>query len=191
MFLLIALVGGGFSAKELVIPQVPNWARIISVFLGIAFAIPFLRTLDKNTVSSKERGITERGIIIYSDTSYDTSPERLRLSGLYAISVRNPPRVGDRITIMFTLTNVGRKPFRLVTTFVGARDPTMNNRGFGVSNPHATLALNARVTVKTSFIPDSAGSWSFWPCYAFDKKDHETYCPNEWKAFPVSVQAED
>lgn len=92
---------------------------------------------------------------------------------------------------MVTLTNVGRKPFRLVTTFVGARDPTMNNRGFGVSNPHATLAPNARVTVKISVIPESAGSWLFWPCYAFEKNDQETYCPNEWKAFPVSVRAED
>lgn len=39
MFFLIALVGGGFSAKELAIPQVPNWARIVAVFLGIAFAM--------------------------------------------------------------------------------------------------------------------------------------------------------
>jgi hypothetical protein len=186
MFLLIALVGGGFSARELVIPRIPNWARVVSALLGIAFALPALWPPDSTLVGSQARETT-----IYLDTYEDTSSEKLRLSSLEARSVRNPPSVGDRITIIFTLTNVGRKSFPLVATFVAAHDPTENSRSFGISNPHATLAPNARVTVKTSVIPDSAGSWSFWPCYAFEKNGQETYCPNEWKAFPVSVQPAD
>jgi hypothetical protein len=34
LFLLIAVVGGGFTAKELTIPTVPKWARMASGILG-------------------------------------------------------------------------------------------------------------------------------------------------------------
>lgn len=37
IFLLIAVIGGGFAVKEIKIPIVPKWARIVSGFLGIAF----------------------------------------------------------------------------------------------------------------------------------------------------------
>ena len=42
LFLLIALVGGGFTIKELSMPSVPGWARIVAALLGVFFAAAFL-----------------------------------------------------------------------------------------------------------------------------------------------------
>jgi hypothetical protein len=35
LFLLIAVVGGGFTAKELTVPKVPTWARVVSAIVGV------------------------------------------------------------------------------------------------------------------------------------------------------------
>jgi hypothetical protein len=35
LFLLIAIVGGGFTAKELTVPKVPGWARAVSGIVGV------------------------------------------------------------------------------------------------------------------------------------------------------------
>lgn len=35
IFLLIAIVGGGFTAKELAVPKVPTWARVASSIVGV------------------------------------------------------------------------------------------------------------------------------------------------------------
>lgn len=42
VFLLIAVVGGGFTVKELSVPVVPTWARIVAGLLGVLFAVPFV-----------------------------------------------------------------------------------------------------------------------------------------------------
>ena len=41
LFLLIALVGGGFTIKELSMPSVPGWARIVAALLGVFFIAAF------------------------------------------------------------------------------------------------------------------------------------------------------
>jgi PASTA domain len=45
LFLLIAIVGGGFTAKEITIPAVPKWARVIAGILGIFVLAISLYTL--------------------------------------------------------------------------------------------------------------------------------------------------
>lgn len=42
VFLLIAVVGGGFTVKELSVPAVPTWGRIVAGLLGVLFAAPFV-----------------------------------------------------------------------------------------------------------------------------------------------------
>ena len=37
LFILIGLVGGGFTVREIQIPVVPNWTRVASLFVGILF----------------------------------------------------------------------------------------------------------------------------------------------------------
>jgi hypothetical protein len=39
LFLLIAVVGGGFSVREIKIPDVPTWGRLIAAALGLAFIL--------------------------------------------------------------------------------------------------------------------------------------------------------
>ena len=41
LFLLIAVVGGGFTAKEIIIPGVPGWGRIASLAVGVALVVPY------------------------------------------------------------------------------------------------------------------------------------------------------
>lgn len=41
LFLLIAVVGGGFTVRELIIPAVPKWARVSSTVIGVLFSLPF------------------------------------------------------------------------------------------------------------------------------------------------------
>jgi hypothetical protein len=45
LFLLIAVVGGGFTVRDVTIPQVPKWARISSAALGVVFTLPFILML--------------------------------------------------------------------------------------------------------------------------------------------------
>ncbi|MGH8903202.1 MAG: hypothetical protein ACRDYA_16420 [Egibacteraceae bacterium] len=42
LFLLIAVVGGGFTVRELIIPVVPKWARLSAALVGLLFSLPFL-----------------------------------------------------------------------------------------------------------------------------------------------------
>ena len=36
---MIAVVGGGFSVREIKIPDVPTWGRLIAAALGLAFIL--------------------------------------------------------------------------------------------------------------------------------------------------------
>jgi hypothetical protein len=192
MFLLIAVVGGGFTAKELAIPRVPNWARAVSAVLGIVFIIPFMLNLDKPQPGPQQgqvaTGPQKSEVTLYSYNQADISPEHLRLSGIRATSLHDPPKVGERITISFTLDNVAQKPFKLAYTFIAARDSINGKHDFGISNNDTEVAPGSRLTVSGSIIPDSDGRWTFWPCYAFKRNQKDMYCPSEWHLFPLSVQ---
>ena len=57
LFLLIAIVGGGFSAKEVMIPGVPRWARIASLAVGMALVVPyFAQALSSDQTKSPDTG---------------------------------------------------------------------------------------------------------------------------------------
>src|SRR6266581_8606178 len=45
LFLLIAVVGGGFTAREVTIPKVPSWARVAAAIVGVLFSVPFFLSL--------------------------------------------------------------------------------------------------------------------------------------------------
>ena len=49
-FLLIAVVGGGFEIKEIKIPVVPRWARILSGLLGVIFCGLSVATFSSPTL---------------------------------------------------------------------------------------------------------------------------------------------
>jgi hypothetical protein len=193
VFLLIAVLGGGFSAKELVVPQVPIWGRIVSACLRLAFAAPFILHQDGSSADSRkdaEKGESNSNTArkLYSDTTFDTSPEQLQLSDLEALGRRDPPKVGDRLTIKFTLDNIADRPMRLASTFIAARDPARTNRDYAEGHYGIRFVPGKIITVSRSIILDSAGTWEFWPCYTFERNGRERYCPEEWQSFEVVVR---
>jgi len=191
LFILIAVVGGGFQIREINIPRVPAWARVISLILGLAFVGPYLYgrfvPAPEDTPGPVDAGT---GAIIYSDTGPDYSRHDLELVRIVARSEHDPPRVGDRIAIEFGLQNVGDRMVTFSQTFVGARRPSEENRDFGYSHQGLSLEPNQSVTVKANMIVETAGTWTFWPCYilANGSEDEESYCPTRWRAFPVRVE---
>ncbi len=118
------------------------------------------------------------------DTSTATSPEDLQLSGLTAVSRRepDPPQVGDTVTVRYSLTNVGEQPIQLANTFVGVRDPADSNRDTEDENEGATLKRGESVTAQGRVLLDAAGKWELWPCYALSDG---TLCPSKWRVFFV------
>jgi hypothetical protein len=46
-------------------------------------------------------------MVVASKEAAEISPDEVELSGLKVLSLAAPPRVGDRITLTFTLRNVG------------------------------------------------------------------------------------
>ena len=118
------------------------------------------------------------------DTSTATSPEDLQLSGLTAVSRRepDPPQVGDTVTVRYSLTNVGEQPIQLANTFVGVRDPADSNRDTEDENEGTTLKRGESVTAQGRVLLDAAGKWELWPCYALSDG---TLCPSKWRVFFV------
>lgn len=48
LFVLVAIVGGGFAIREISVPTVPHWARVASAVFGILLLLPFLLTLFRS-----------------------------------------------------------------------------------------------------------------------------------------------
>ena len=60
------------------------------------------------------------------DSTPVTTPDGVRLTDLAAASRNNPPRVGDTVTVTYSLTNIGTRPVQLDFTFVGVRNGGTN-----------------------------------------------------------------
>ena len=190
-FILIAVIGGGFAIKEITVPSVPKAGRIGLGIVGSLFIsysllvtlIPILR--DGRTIGENSTNVpvSRREENIYANEAEDISPHGIKVLGLRALSLNDPPRVNDRITVQFSLQNVKRDPIALNPIFIGARDPAGKNVDFGRANYEKVLAPDEVIDVKSSIIVTERGVWKFWPCY----KTGGTYCPDEWRAFQIFV----
>jgi hypothetical protein len=201
VFLLIAVVGGGFTVKELSVPAVPTWGRIVAGLLGVLFVVPFVLGLfgidddaDKASDGPEAAGEVESGdpsgegsVRLCCDGPFQPSEESIRLLEVVATSDRPEPVVGDRITVSFTIQNVGQEPFLLTETFVAARDPDDANGDFGHGNGSYVLEPAESVTTTGSRLVNQPGTWQFTPCYAFEQDGKQHYCPMSWNTFPVLV----
>jgi hypothetical protein len=118
------------------------------------------------------------------DSSIVTSAEGLELSGLTAVTRRepDPPQVGDTVTVSYSLKNVGEQPIQLANTFVGVRDPANTNRDTEDVNEGTTLEPGESVTAHGRVLLDAAGKWQLWPCYALSDG---TLCRDKWQVFFV------
>jgi hypothetical protein len=194
LFLLIAIVGGGFTAKEISLPGVPGWARIASLALGLALLVPyFVQALRSDETRSSEAvsaasinlpSPSSDGVIKDARNRRDVSPDGIEVSGLMATSAESHPVVGDIVDVEFTLRNVGSEAVALDDAFVGVRTPDSENGDFANSDQRAVLKPHQALTINGSRVFDAAGTWTIFPCYELSTG---AYCPSEWRAFQVLV----
>jgi hypothetical protein len=194
-FLVMAIVGGGFAIREISMPRVPSWARVASGVAGILLLLPFLLALLRGGVGEDSGSRTKAGVGgpssqhgaggIEVDSEPETTGDQLRLTGL-AASVRNdPPRVGDTITVSYSLTNVGQERIQLDSTFVGARGPGNKHADAEDGNEGRAVQPGETIQAQGKVFLGNAGTWTLWPCYVLVG---DRYCPNKWKAFNVIAQ---
>jgi hypothetical protein len=182
LFLLIAVVGGGFTVERLQIPPVPRWSRIAAGVLGVAFLTGFLvsslqsvqRTPGPTSVAQTEPASspTREGsqtVELFRFAGPERSPDGLELVEFVATSGRGDPAVGDVITIRFT-------------PFVAARSPSDDHEDTGQSAPRV-VKPGEDIPTSASLVVDQKGPWSFWPCYEVSVGE----CPDEWQLHRVTV----
>lgn len=187
LFILIAVVGGGFTIKEVMIPKVPGWARISALVVGILFVFPFFWVRFVAAPSGPPEGEGAQLAMIYSDNQPDRGVHGIQLNKLEVWAEHRQPRVNDRISVSFTLQNVGPNSVSFQETFIAARNPGGENRDFGYGHERLTVEPNGTVLVKANMIVDAPGIWQVWPCYILSGGQEEDYCPTRWRAFPVRV----
>ena len=195
VFLLIAVVGGGFSVERLQIPTVPRWSRVVAGVVGVAFIAGFLvsslqdpraptpgsSTSLQSPAAASSGPAGDETVELFRFAGPERSPDGVELRDFVLTAGRSEPMVGDVITARFTLRNGTRQPIRL-STFVAARSPRGDHEDTGESaarrlSPGEDLPTMASLTV------DSTGSWSFWPCYGLGSGE----CPDEWQLHQVTV----
>ena len=167
---------------------------LIILGIGIVFLMPDLYKFIKlpQTSQSISRTCIDRGVVFYSDDQPDTTIHSLKLLNLIACSSRKTLQVNDMITIQFTLQNVNNKVIQLQETFIAARNPRNENVDFGYSNQNVMIQPQQTILTKANKIVEVAGLWQFWPCYTLEgNSSEETYCPPEWRSFPVNVEKGD
>lgn len=186
LFLLIAIVGGGFSAKEVTIPAVPRWARIVSAILGSAFTLLFVYSTFSSKVSNLPGGTT----IIYANSQPDVTPHNITFVQLEAKAAHNPPLVNDTVTVKFILKSVGKTPIEFDSgTFIAVRNPSGQTVFTPRLNANRVIQPNETIETETSAAVDSKGSWELNPCYKLkDESIEGGFCPEGWKGFILTVQ---
>ena len=195
MFLLIAVVGGGFTAKEIMIPGVPGWGRIASLAVGVALVVPYfseeLRSDAAPLPEARIAASTDDSAAAAGSTVHDArdrtdvSRDGLEVSGLVATADASEPAVGDSIEVEFTLRNAGADAISLTDAFVGVRTPGDENGDFANADEPIVLQPGEPITVHGSRVLDADGLWTLFPCYQLATG---RYCPDEWRAFQVLVE---
>jgi hypothetical protein len=196
LFLLLAIVGGGFTIRELNMPRIPIWARAACLVVGVVLVLPFVASALRSGSGASpdavfqpraESSAAQGTVVIYSDPVTSVSEHEIQVSALLATGERKPTAVGDRVRIEFSLKNVGTNPVTLNSTFIGARSPGSDNKDFGEENVGRVFNPGAVLDISHSIVLDARGTWQFWPCYILRTGEEGTFCPDEWRAFQVSV----
>ena len=196
LFLLIAVVGGGFTAKEIAIPGVPGWGRVASLAVGVALVVPYFTEALRSdaaplpgvrtSASIGHAAAAPGGSLHDARGETAVSPEGLEVSGLLATSDGADPAVGDSVEVEFTLRNAGADAISLDDAFVGVRIPGGGNGDFANADEPLVLQPGDTMTIEGSRRFDAEGLWTLFPCYRLATGD---YCPDEWRAFQVLVGA--
>jgi hypothetical protein len=158
----------------------------LMLMLIVATVAILQRTPSTNEGAADGRGSTGAGGGIEVDPTPKTSPDGIRLTGLEAVSRRDPepPLLGDTVTVRYSLTNVEDKPIELAYTYVGVRNPDDMIVDKEI-DPNKVLAPGETTDAEGRIILDSPGTWQLWPCYELSG---DRSCPDEWQAFSVLVK---
>jgi hypothetical protein len=196
LFLLIAIVGGGFSIERAQIPQVPTWARVVSSVVGASFLAFFAYAtlggtdvtpaVDRAPESVGEPPVTPEAPPpadgIHRDAGPHATSSGIELSDLVA-SWQDPLVVNDTLSVAYRLTNTSASPVEVEYFFVGVRDPADTNRDKELGQP-MTLVPGDSIDLQTTLLLDQEGVWSIWPCFGLAGG---TECPDTWRAFELAV----
>ena len=190
LFLLIAVVGGGFSAKEISVPGVPGWGRVASLAVGVALVVPYFSEAmgsdaaplpqARPAASTGHAEAASGGPVHDARDETAVSPDGLEVSGLLSTSDGAEPAVE------FTLRNAGTRALSLDDAFVGVRIPGGGNGDFANADEPVVLQPGETVTVDGSRVVDAGGLWTLFPCYTLT---NGSSCPDEWQSFQVLVEA--
>lgn len=210
LFLLLALVGGGFSIKEISMPTIPTMARAACLVVGVVLVVlSFAATPGDESVPSAEGPTTDEPATTTApgaaepqapsgDVELDTNagtvldPEdRMEVSGLTATGPLEPVPVDDFIKVSYTLTNRGSTPVSFVEVFTGTEPPEGVDEGpFDAGHDHQgiVLAPGESLPVEHQVHLYGAGTWTIWPCYELENPaDEANNCPDTWNHFFVKV----
>jgi hypothetical protein len=155
---------------------------VVLVLLVVAIVANLRTAPPPNATSAAGQGANEAVSGIDVDSTPDTSPDGIRLTGLKATSGSDSPSVGNTVTVSYSLTNVGDNPIQLEFTFVGVRNPANENLDTEDMNEGKVLASGETVNAQGRMLLDAAGKWEFWPCYELSG---ERSCPDKWRSFFV------
>lgn len=191
LFLLIGVVGGGFSVEKAQIPQVPTWARVVSSLIGLAFLGAFVYTSlpepDDDATGTREAERTEGADVVLHE---DPGPALATTDGIEVSQIlvtgKDPTPVGASVVIAYRLTNRALSAVEFDSAFIGVRDPDNGNRDEEVD---AGFSLRPResIDLRQTLLLDRGGEWTIWPCYNLVSG---TSCPDDWRSFPLSVMGE-
>jgi hypothetical protein len=116
--------------------------------------------------------------------------DNLRLTNL-SITGPSPLKVGDTVTVMFSLENVGLSTLTLGSRgiFAAALDPNRLNASFGSSYGNTILKTKQTISINVSRVLNKAGKWLVWPSYHLSMDKQEKFGPLSWHACSLSVSS--
>lgn len=211
LFLLLALVGGGFSIKEISMPTIPTMARAACLVVGVGLVVlSFTAAPDDEPGPAAEEPPGEEpatttppgtgeapapgsgGVALDTNTgAVLAEDDQMEVSGLTATGPSEPVPVDDFIKVSYTLTNRGSGPVTFVEVFTGTAPPNGVDEGpFDAGHDHqgVVLAPGDSVLVEHQVHLYGAGTWTIWPCYELESPAVEPdSCPDTWNHFFVRV----
>jgi hypothetical protein len=158
---------------------------VVLILLIVAIVANVQTAPPPNGASTDGQGANEASGGIEVDSSPVTSGDRIKLTGLKAVSGNSPPLVGDTITVSYSLTNVGDQRIQVGYTFVGARNAADDHKDSEDMNHGIVLAPGETLASQGRILLDSAGAWELWPCYELGDGRQ---CPDKWQVFVVRAK---
>ncbi len=191
IFIFLSIIGGKTIMANVSIPEISLKQRyILAIFGAVLLITGFLWIFPIPPPPPPSNTTPTPTQQCYYDDAPDITNHGIKLINISATCEPNPPSVNSRITIEFTLQNVGNEPITFEFTSIAARNPSGENKDIGYGeNTDRTVQPQEIVGTKGSIIVDSKGIWKFGPAYSLKLPDGTTEGnPNEWRRFPVLVK---